>query len=186
MKGQTAMRNPTHSRQLLAGLVVAGLLVATVTAMGQEARDMHEIMQSPARSEGYRLFTGFWWLLFPLGWAIGALVRNFLRHARAKEALQVLKSYADQGKEPPAELIAVLRQPDQPRLRSDHYGRYGWIPVFLFGALTLGFLLMAVFPPDKGIPVAIMPFIALIMAGLCVGNLVAMRAYQNRDRAPPP
>src|SRR6185503_14297993 len=119
-------------------------------ALGQEARDVHEMMQSPQHSDWYRLFGGFWWLLFPLGWAIGQLIKNILRHIRAREALSVLKSYADQGKEPPAELVAVLRHPEQTdaQQRRGDYKIWGWIPIFLFAGLTAGFVLMAIFPPN--------------------------------------
>ena len=138
-------------------------------------------------SEWFRLFASFWWLLFPLGWAILALMKNWQRHSRAKEALQVLKSFAEQGREPPPELIAVLRQPEQAGMqkRTGEFAAYGWVPVFLFAGLTAGFVLMALYPPNGAPPVAML-FVALIMAGLCAGNLVAMLARRNRDRTPPP
>ena len=132
----------------------------------------------------YWLFNRYWWLLFPLCWGIGQMFKSWQRHDRAKEALTVLKSYADQGKEPPPELVAVLRQPDQADERKNaqgSYRHYGWVPVFLFGALTCGFVLMGLFPPNGAPPVA-MFFVALIMAGLSIGNLVAMQARQNHDR----
>jgi hypothetical protein len=141
----------------------------------------------------YWLFNRYWWLLFPLFWAIGQMVKTWQGHNRAKEALNVLKAYAEQGKEPPPELVAVLRQPDKADERKSwqgSYRHYGWIPVFLFGALTCGFVLMGVWRPDDSVPRPAMFFVALIMAGLCVGNLVAMLARQNQDknqdRIPPP
>lgn len=139
---------------------------------------MHE------HSDFYELFVRFWWLAFPLFWAIGAMLKNIFRHHRASDALTLLKAYAEQGKEPPPELLAVLRQPEQAEERKSRVGgyrHYGWVPVFLFGALACGFVLMAIFPPDDHIPVAAMPFGALIMLGLCIGHLVAMLAY-NRDQ----
>jgi|SRR6185503_6474547 len=181
------MKEMIRSRTFLTAGVMAALLVAGA-AFGQETRDMHEMMQQPQRSEFYRIFTSFWWLLFPLGWAIGQLVKNFLRHARAKEALSVMKSYADQGKDPPAELVTLLRQPqmaEEAVMARWNYRHYGWIPVFLFGALSAGFVLFALFPIN-GMPPVAMLFVAIIMAGLCIGNVVAMLVFKNRDRAPPP
>jgi hypothetical protein len=138
-------------------------------------------------SDWYRLFGGFWWLLFPLGWAIGALIKNLLRHNRAKEALAVLKTYADQGKEPPPELIAVLRQPEQAEMQQRHgdFAIWGWVPVFLFGALACGFAVMSIWPSELGVPRMGGIFVAIIMAGLCLGNLVAMQARKQRGRTPP-
>jgi hypothetical protein len=137
-------------------------------------------------SELFQLFNRYWWLLFPLFWGIGQLLKNWMRHSRAKEALQVLRSYADQGKEPPAELVAVLRQPEQERReRSDHYGRYGWIPVFLFGALACAFGMLGIWHTELGVPQTPMFFVTIIMAGLCIGNLVAMQSRKPQDRIPP-
>lgn len=177
------MKDMIRTRTFLAAGVMAGLLVASA-AFGQEGGDMHVMQQ---HSDWYRIFGGYWWLLFPLGWAIGQLIKNFLRHARAREALQVMKSYADQGKEPPAELIAVLRQPEQSdaQQRRGDFAIWGWIPVCLFAGLTAGFVLMAIYPPNGAPPVAML-FVALIMAGLCIGNLVALMARRKQDRASPP
>ena len=168
-------------------LVLAALLAMTGAALAQQTGGSE--MGAVPPHDFWWLFNRYWWLLFPLGWAIGQLVKNILRHKRAQAALEVLQSYAAQGKEPPAELVAVLRQPEQVEARRNRIGgyrHYGWVPVFLFGALACGFALMAVFPPDKGIPVAVMPFVALLMAGLCIGNLVAMKAQQkDQERNPP-
>jgi hypothetical protein len=143
-------------------------------------------------SDWYWLFHDYWWLLFPAGWALGQMLKNILRHSRASEALAVLKTYADQGKEPPPELVAVLRQPEKAEERravQGGYWQYGWIPVFLFGAMTVGFLMFAIWPPGKDIPKPALIFAALIMAGLCIGNLAVMLARRNqaqRDRIPLP
>jgi hypothetical protein len=135
----------------------------------------------------YGLFNRYWWLLFPLFWGIGQMFKNWMRHKRAQTALEVLQSYAVQGKEPPVELVAVLRQPDKdtPRIHGSNFGTYGWIPVFLFGALACGFVMMGIWRPDDSVPRPAMFFVALIMSGLCIGNLVAMVARKNLDRIPP-
>jgi hypothetical protein len=139
------------------------------------------------QSEWFTLFSGFWWLLFPLAWAIGQLVKNWMRHNRAKETLAVLKSYADQGKDAPPELLAALRDPEKPRAeQGGGYGRYGWIPVFLFGALACGFVLLAIWPIDESVPRVMMLFVALIMIGLFLGNLMALKSRHRQDRISPP
>jgi len=136
-------------------------------------------------SDWYWLFHDYWWLLFPAGWAFGQMLKNILRHNRAREALAVLKTYADQGKEPPPELVAVLRQPEEAeerRAAQGGYWQYGWIPVFLFGALSVGFVLLTIWPPGPGIPKPATIFAAVIMAGLCIGNLVVMLARRDQDQ----
>jgi hypothetical protein len=65
----------------------------------------------------YWLFSHFWWLLFPLFWAIGRMIRVYLDHQRAGQALEVVRTYANQGKEIPPELLKVLQQPTDTALR---------------------------------------------------------------------
>ena len=179
------MKHPTHSRHLLMGMALIGLLAA-VPALAQETREVHDSGGPP--HDLYWLFNRYWWLLFPLFWGIRQMIKYVLRHKRAQAALEALQSYAVQGKEPPAELVAVLRQPDKdiPRINGGNFATYGWIPVFLFGALTCGFVVMAIWSPDAGVSRPAMFFVAIIMAGLCLGNLMTMLARKNQDRIPPP
>jgi hypothetical protein len=57
----------------------------------------------------YWMFGHFWWLIFPLFWMIFALAWGWSRHARANRALDIIKTYADQGKDPPPELVRSLQ-----------------------------------------------------------------------------
>jgi hypothetical protein len=57
----------------------------------------------------YDLFDNYWWLLFPLiflvvmpGWS------SFMRYKGTKAKIDLLKTYAASGNEPPADLIASL------------------------------------------------------------------------------
>lgn len=60
-------------------------------------------------SELYLFAANFWWLLFPLGWGIGAMLQTWTRHRQAQRTLDLIKGYVDQGKEPPPALLdAVL------------------------------------------------------------------------------
>ena len=94
----------------------------------------------------YDLFDSYWWLLFPFFWMVFAMVKLCLRHARADRALDLIKSYADQGKEPPPELLAALSQPEPDR-RAIQWGRtfgtYGWIPHFACAGCAIGLTYMA-------------------------------------------
>jgi hypothetical protein len=167
-------------------LVLAGLVLTAGVALAQDGGDIH-VHEAGRHGDFFELFNRYWWLLFPLCWGIGALVKNIFRHHRATDALTLVKTYADQGKEPPPELLAVLRQTerDMPRLNGSNFATYGWIPVFLFGALTCGFVMMGVWRPDDSVPRPAMFFVALIMAGLCIGNLVAMQVRKKQDQVPP-
>jgi len=51
---------------------------------------------------------GFWWLIFPLmGFAYGGF-NMFLHYRRSQQAMEVLKAYAQQGKDPPPEVMAAV------------------------------------------------------------------------------
>src|ERR1700690_2330043 len=80
----------------------------------------------------------FWWLLFPLigfGFAFWAI---WLSHQRQKAAIDLLRTYASQGKDPPAELVKVLQNGDG-GVRP--FGE--WQNAVLMGALAAVFGVMA-------------------------------------------
>jgi len=54
------------------------------------------------------LFSSYWWLLFPLFFFISAGWGSFMRYKRTQAKIDLLKSYAASGQEPPAALIAGL------------------------------------------------------------------------------
>ncbi len=55
-------------------------------------------------------FNHNWWLLFPLCFAVFSIMRAVLRDEESRRILSLIRSYTDQGKEPPAELIALLKR----------------------------------------------------------------------------
>ena len=57
----------------------------------------------------YWLFNRYWWLLFPLFWMVIGIIRLSLSHSHANRTLDIIKAYADQGKEPPPELMKNLQ-----------------------------------------------------------------------------
>lgn len=56
------------------------------------------------------LFYSFWWLIFPLGWFIAAAWQSWMRLRRHNAAMEVLKSYAAKGEEPPASVLNAIRE----------------------------------------------------------------------------
>ena len=123
----------------------------------------------------FNLFSRFWWLIFPLFWMCTAMVKLWLRHGRANRTLDVLKSYAEQGKEPPPELLAALQ--DRHEERDHRYGQreHGWIRFFLFTALAAAFSFVAFVSNDmtEGHEFAFI-FVAIVMIGLALGGLVSV------------
>lgn len=56
------------------------------------------------------LFENFWWLLFPLGFFLIAGWNSFMSYQQTKAKIDLLKTYAAAGKEPPASLVESLEK----------------------------------------------------------------------------
>jgi hypothetical protein len=54
------------------------------------------------------LFHAYWWLVFPLSWTVIGAFQSWLTYRARRDALDVLRSYAAAGREPPAALVARL------------------------------------------------------------------------------
>jgi hypothetical protein len=95
----------------------------------------------------YTLFSRFWWLIFPLFWMGAMVLAQWSRHNRANRALDIIKSYADQGKDPPPDLLKSMQGGggDTCGWDSDWRGRWRYSPqrllqrTFLFTALAIAF-----------------------------------------------
>ena len=129
------------------------------------------------------LFNRYWWLIFPLFWMVTRIIRLSLGHSHANRTLDIIKSYADQGKEPPPELLAALKDRRDPEDRHCRSPERGWGRFFLFSALAAAFLVVAVVPNDlaDGHHMAFV-FVAIVMMGLAMGGLVTAL---SRPRLPP-
>lgn len=92
-----------------------------------------------------QLFRDFWWLLFPLGWLVAGGFRSFLNYQRQKQALELMRTYAEKGQEPPEKLIYLLGKegdgeaPMTPQARAERDAASYWSLVALFAVMSLGF-----------------------------------------------
>ena len=92
-----------------------------------------------------QLFTQFWWLIFPIGFGIMGAYNSYLGYRRQRDALNLLKTYAEKGQEPPEALLKVLQRPlDEDGWDGQSPGRRHptnyWSLFGLFAALSGGFL----------------------------------------------
>ena len=55
------------------------------------------------------IFYSFWWLIFPLAWFLVAAWQSWMRLRRHNASMEVLKSYAAKGEEPPAAVLEALK-----------------------------------------------------------------------------
>ena len=86
------------------------------------------------------LFRHFWWLIFPLfGMFMGVL--GMLHGSwRSRQAMGLIKSYVDQGKDPPPELIKIASGSSEYHVdyRVSRKHSNGWSFV-VFAAISAGF-----------------------------------------------
>ena len=73
----------------------------------------------------YDFFSHYWWLIFVLVWPISRIIGSFTHYNHRSEMLKMLKSYADQGKEPPAALLDAMKSDDRGDY-DDYYARKRW------------------------------------------------------------
>ena len=60
-----------------------------------------------------QFFAAYWWLMFPVFGMFMALISMFQSERRTAKTMDLIKSYVDQGKEPPPELLKLAaRQSD--------------------------------------------------------------------------
>ena len=144
----------------------------------------------------YNLFTRFWWLVFPLFWMGTVIAAQWSRHKRANRALDIIKTYADQGKDPPPELLKTLQSRRGDCSGWDYDWRGGWryAPArllqrtFLFGALAIGFGILAFDHGDHYVFGLLIPFVIFVALALSSGLslLLNHRDLPPSDRDGPP
>lgn len=55
------------------------------------------------------LIRDFWWLAFPVGWAVWAAWQGWLKAQTRRDTLNLIAAYTAAGREPPAELVKALK-----------------------------------------------------------------------------
>ena len=136
------------------------------------------------------LFRSYWWLLFPAGFFIASAFDQVMRYFRHRDTLDLIKSYTDQGKEPPAALVervAGKLQADEvaddnedgwdDRAERRRYRRLrrrerGWYQVVLFGVLAAGFGFASA--SDLYSAHGAFLIVTFVMAALCLASLVTV------------
>lgn len=135
------------------------------------------------------LFDHYWWLLFPImGFAFGGF-GMWLNYKRSRDALDLIKTYAAQGKEPPEALLRAVAGGEwggdwdsrRSERRAWRAGPYGEIRrVVTFAALAFGFGVAAWWTGDENVRLAF-GVVAIVMGIVGLGSLViAVLGFQNR------
>jgi len=139
------------------------------------------------------MFRQFWWLIFPLSWFVFGAYQSWLSYRANRDTLDLIKTYAQSGREPPPELMAKLSKrwndgddlgevDDDDRFRRRHRRRHWrqhtWSRVALFGCLCAGFTYAAVTNLYDAGPAFVI--VSFVMAALAVAAAVSILV----DRGP--
>lgn len=131
------------------------------------------------------LFRSYWWLLFPLSWFVIQAFSSLMNYFRHKDVLKTIKSYADQGREPPEALLAQLERNESTERWNNGDGcgtRNGAGNLFstvLFGVMALGFGYAAA-TDMMGAGEAFL-VVAFVMGALFAAFLVSTLVGRRRD-----
>ncbi len=116
------------------------------------------------------LFRQFWWLIFPIfGMAMGLIGMLQTEH-RAKSAIDLIKTYAEQGKDPPPELLQLAVRDAEGSSESKN-GR-AWTFV-VFAALAAGFGVGYYVVRAEDYAFAFL-IVTVVMAVLAIGSLLIL------------
>lgn len=134
------------------------------------------------------LFREYWWLLFPLAWFVSSGVSRFLNYRRQRETLNLLRTYAEKGQEPPEALLKVLDRPidsdteffGDAQSRRSGRNEGNWFSVVLFGLMAAGFG-YASYTDMYGAGDAFL-IVSFVLGALSVACLVSALAKRGRHR----
>lgn len=125
------------------------------------------------------LFRSFWWIIFPIfGLAMGGW-HSFAQFRNQQKKLDIIKTYAMRGEQPPEALLASLNDSEATEYGNGKPTNY-WSLVGLFGVMTAGFGYMAYFNAIDGGSFAF-GIVALVMGAVTLWALICA-LMQRRDR----
>lgn len=129
------------------------------------------------------MWTHYWWLIFPMAWFLYAFYCSSLRYQHRRDKLELLKTYAQQGKDVPAELAKALGNGNGDDWRwGRHYDYYGPYreqrrTIFL-AAVAAGFAAAYYFNPEHNEAFGI---VAVIVGVLALGWLLIWLTTPRSD-----
>lgn len=132
-------------------------------------------------------FRHFWWLIFPMFWFVAGGMRLWMRYRQQQAWLEVAKTYAAQGKDPPPEIGRALTSLDEAEAwrGTAPWRRRGPFSdlrrAVLFTALAAGFFIVFFISNDDGSARGFL-VVAVIMTSLAAafGALAILSFYASK------
>lgn len=117
----------------------------------------------------------FWWLIFPIFGMVMAVQGTNSQERRTRDAIALIKSYTEQGKEPPPELLqSISKNLDAESLDGGGSGKNSGAWTFvIFLALAAGFGSAWYVNQGQGFDWAFMT-VAITMGVMAVGALLIL------------
>ena len=128
-----------------------------------------------------QLFRDFWWLIFPI-WGLGmGMWHSLMGYRRQKAVLDLVRTYADKGEQPPEALLAALgRDEEHGRdLRRSPANYWSLFGLFLVLALGFGAAAYAYDFEGLGWPFGI---VGLVMGAVAVWALINAFVLNRQPR----
>lgn len=135
-------------------------------------------------SDWYVFASSYWWLIFPLGWGVIAILRIWTRHRRSQATLDLLKSYVEQGKDPPIGLLeTVVPEPAVPGWA--YQPLHFWLGALAMGGGAIGFAALAWLRAQQGnTDSANALFIAILVGAWAIACVIFAIIVQTRKSGP--
>lgn len=137
------------------------------------------------------VFRSYWWLLFPIGFFVFGAWDRWLAYRRSQDRLDLLRSYTNQGKDPPPELLRALQREEEVEDEASLYAHPGsrmhrrwhrrywrhspywaWRTAIVTGAVAAGFWFASEYADMPGVDWSFQ-LVAIIMTVVAAGHLVA-------------
>lgn len=123
-----------------------------------------------------QFFWSFWWLIFPVGGMIYAAFQSWLKFRQQKAMMDLIRSYAEKGMEPPEALLKQLDAPleldgeERSERRGERHPGHYWSLVGLFVILSAGFGIGAWMNIDRDSGAFVI--VSMVMAAVAVWALI--------------
>ena len=136
----------------------------------------------------------YWWLIFPIMWFIFGMFGMWMAHRRHRDTIELMKTYAAQGKDPAEIAKAMNDSAPGPWGPSWGYGwsgrrwRFGpyweWRRFIVFSCLAVGFWLASQYAEWPGTERAF-TLVAIIMSVMAAGSFLFAIMTTALGRKPP-